>query len=154
MLAGLVVVLATAAVAWADAPYLSGLSVSDSTPTPGAQVTVHAGGLAPNHETRVLFDEQPIATTTTNANGVASDVVTIPIDASDGDHLIEIARAEPTPQDTPPKVILSTSVDVQRGGDALSSPDGTGVTGYVVAVGLAGLAAIVLVVRRHRSARI
>jgi hypothetical protein len=153
-LAGALLFLGTAGTAVADGPYLSSLSVSDSTPTPGAAVTVRAGGLAPNRPTRVLFDGQPIATTTTNANGVASRLVTIPVDASNGDHLIGIARAATTRGNgAAPKILLSTSIDVERGGSALSSPDGTGITGYVVAVGIAGAVAIALILGRRRSAR-
>lgn len=139
--------------AFAEEPYVSALSVSDATPTPGASITLQAGGLAPNRETQVLFDEQPIATTTSDANGVVSDQVTIPVDASDGEHLISVARAAAaTPKtDDAPAILLSASVQVQRGGAALSSPDGNGITGYVVAVSIAALAALVLILGRRRS---
>lgn len=62
-------------------PYGDGsLTVSDSTPVAGAQVTVSGTGFAPNSSVEIVLQPsgQSLATTTADAAGAVSVVVTIP----------------------------------------------------------------------------
>ncbi|MFL5767108.1 MAG: hypothetical protein ACJ758_04605 [Actinomycetota bacterium] len=66
-------------------------SVSDPTPTAGETVTVSGGNYKPDSGVDVLFDGDKIAHGQTDGQGQFSFQVTIPNDASLGDHTITVS---------------------------------------------------------------
>jgi hypothetical protein len=139
--AGLVVVLIvgavalTSAVALADT-YVTTMTVSDDHPAPGSTVTVTGGGFSPNKAAEVLFDSTEVASTTADANGIATKVIVIPASASSGEHLITIAHQS----ERGSRRVLSQTVSVRRGGSAFSQDDGHSVSAFLVAAVVVGIA--------------
>jgi hypothetical protein len=66
-------------------------SVSDPSPTAGETVTVSGGNFKPSSGVDVLFDNDKIASDQTDSQGQFSVQVTIPNDASLGDHTITVS---------------------------------------------------------------
>ena len=122
-----VAVFVLASAAFADT-YVTAMSVSNDQPTPGSTVTVEGGGFAPNKTAEVLIDSTPVATTTTNANGIATTQITIPATTTSGQHLITIAHLSGGAG----RHTLSTSVTVRTHGFAFSNADGHSVSALVV----------------------
>ena len=141
--AGLVLVLIGCAVALTSVAaladtYVTTMTVSDEHPAPGASVTVTGGGFSPNKPAEVLFDSNQVASTTADANGIATKAIVIPASASSGEHLITIAHES----ERGSRRVLSQTVSVRRGGSAFSQDDAHSVGAFLVAalvlVGIVG----------------
>jgi hypothetical protein len=128
--------------------YGSGMTVSDSHPAPGSQVTVRATGFVPNGSANVLFDSVPIASTTTDANGIASAAITIPVSADAGQHVLTVAYRGGRGR----VQRFSKSVTVETGGMAFihSDADSPGSV-VIVALLIVGLVAAGVTARRVRA---
>ena len=120
--------------------YASGLSVSDTSPTPGAQVTLRVGGLTPNRPAPVVIDSTPVATPVADANGTATETITIPATLPTGDHLLIVQQGSGTAR----RAAYTQSLTVENGATAFSRTDGGGASalaiGTLVVVALASVA--------------
>jgi hypothetical protein len=136
--------------------YATGMSLDPQSAAPGTQIAVRASGLRPNVPVQVLFDSVPIATTEVDANGVAHRDVVIPTSASEGEHMVTIAKetdTPPTSASSAPAVLLQQSITVATGGDAFHHDDGPPVNALTIA-GFIIVATTVplLLLRRRRAA--
>jgi LPXTG-motif cell wall-anchored protein len=142
---GLAFVPATNAIA---SPYTAnGVTVSNSSPSPGETVTVTAGGFQPGSEASITILSDPIllATPTADANGQVSADVAIPADFAEGSrHTIEVSGIAP---DGSP---YSTSIEITlAGGLAQTGAEAAGL--IAAAVVLVGLGAAIVVLSRRRT---
>jgi hypothetical protein len=103
-------------------------SVSDPSPTAGETVTVSGGNFKPNSGVDVLFDGDKIASDQTDAQGQFSIQVTIPNDASLGDHTITVSGVGGDCV-SPAEVEISLTLVSGEGGGANGGGGAGGVAG-------------------------
>jgi hypothetical protein len=143
----LVVLVFVALPAHAQA-YVSGLSVSDANPAPGSQITVRAAGLQPNRPAPVAVDDIPLASPTADANGVATQDVTIPATLPAGEHLLVVEQGSGAARHT----AYSRSIDVETGHVDFSRHDGRSTPVLIATVVLtAAFGGWLLIRRRPRT---
>ncbi len=97
VLMSIALLLALPAVAGAQQypPSSADLTVSDSTPGVGQQISVAGSGFAPGANVVITFESTPVtlATVAADAGGAFSTVVTIPSNATPGVHTIKATGA-------------------------------------------------------------
>jgi hypothetical protein len=121
-------------------------SVSDNTPTPGETITVTGGNFCPNSQVTVLFDGEVIGHGQADGSGQFSDQVTIPANASVGDHVITLSGLASDCK-TPATVEIPITVVSGTEGGAGGGGGGGGVafTGANISLGMLVLAVMVIV---------
>jgi hypothetical protein len=129
--------------------YVSGLSVSDTSPAPGAQITLRVGGLTPNRPAPVVIDSTPVATPVADANGAATETITIPASLPTGEHLLVVQQGAGATE----RVVYSQSLTVENGATAFSRPDGSSTSALAIgALVVVALASVAVLRRRTRRA--
>lgn len=153
MLMSIALLLALPAAAGAQQypPSAANLTVSDSTPGAGGQVTVTGTGFAPGANVVITFESTPVtlATVTADAGGAFSTVVTIPANATPGAHTIKATGAGAGGG----TLVLSAQVTV--GGASGGTLAKTGANGILplllVAAGLVLVGGVLIVSVRRRQ---
>jgi LPXTG-motif cell wall-anchored protein len=109
------------------------LGVSDPTVTPGQTITVTGSGYASNASVTITMESQPVTlkTTTANASGQLNTQVTIPTNATPGNHTLR-ATGRSSDGGT---LVLSASLVVSSGGQTGALPR----TGPTSAAGLTAI---------------
>ena len=123
-------------------------SVSDVSPTAGQTITVTGGNFCPNSEVAVLFDGEQIGSGTANGNGTVTVQVTIPQDASLGEHIITLSGLASdceTPANVEIPITVVSGAGAGGAGGAGGGGGGVAFTGADISLGMMLLAAMVIV---------
>lgn len=114
------------------------LQVNDTTVTPGQPVVISGDGCAPNSQVVITFDTTVLATINANGQGAFSTTVTIPSDASNGQHTLRASCT--TPQGGARVLSASLTVSGQTAGSTTTtSTTAAPTTTTTAAVGGTGL---------------
>lgn len=163
-LTGLLALLFTLAAAPASAqdypPDAPTAAVSDTTVAPGEPITITSEGWLPGSEVTITFESEPqvLATVQTGGDGAFTTQVTVPADATPGEHTLRLSGLDPDGQ--PRTVAIALTVPGAAGDDAAAgvtpSPrlPATGTDALLAvgaAVGLVGVGAAAVAVARRRS---
>lgn len=154
VLMGIVALLALPAVAGAQQypPSVANLTVSDSTPGAGQQVSVTGSGFAPGANVVITFESTPVtlATVVADAAGAFTTVVTIPANATPGTHTINATGTGAGGG----ILVLSAQVTVGgTSGGTLAKTGGNGILPLLlVAAGLVLVGGVLIVSVRRRQA--
>jgi hypothetical protein len=125
-------------------------SVSDVSPQAGQTITVTGGNFCPNSDVAVLFDGEEIGTGTADGDGTVSVQVTIPEDATPGDHVITLSGLgsdceTPANVEIPITVVSGAGAGVGGGGAGAGAGGGVAFTGANISLGMLLLAGLVIV---------
>ena len=139
---GIALVMATALGLWAAAPAAAQYNpptagVDDSNPSPGGTTTVSGANWCPGSTVDIFFDGNKIATAQVDSNGHFSKEITIPSNASPGQHTITV-----TGLDFQCEEVRSVNITITIGG---AGGAGLAFTGANISVGAVILAALVIV---------
>jgi hypothetical protein len=117
-----------------------------STVAPGGTVSVTGHGCPPNTAVTTTFDDQQVGSTTSDANGDFHETITVPSNATPGQHTIT---------STCGSVVLSSTITVTGAGGGSTSEGSLPRTGFpvkgMVQIGLALVAAGGAALALHRS---
>jgi len=146
LVAGLLFMATTSTVALAQQyPPVSGnLTVNRTVVAPGSSVRVSGNNCASNAPVTLTLDGAPVAPTTADANGAFATTITIPTNASRGDHSLASSCASALGGTHVLGATVSVNTALPRTGSRNTIPILT------LAAGLVVLGAVLVTAVRHR----